>query len=373
MHICVLATTLDVYKGGNHLPLFAALPEISFTILTQRVIPQSAPLPPNVQVELLPRRSGPYYYGIADWRFARNVLGTYPPEHAFWKQFDLIHLNQTLHPSLLRLEQSGRSVLYAVHHPVSADREVSLQESTLFPRLLWWMRYAPLIHCQRKTCRNAQHIMTVSATVVDRLCRDYSCDREKITVVPNGVDGELFTLGDQEPEFDACAVGSFLHPRKGFPYLLETYRGLAAAGKRIADIGKRSAEQRRQLAEIPGVTIFGTVDQMTIISLMQRSAVLLSTSLYEGFGLSLIEALACGRPAFAFDGGAVGEVLRVIDPVLVIPLRSVNILIDRALWYIHLSPEESRRRGTNYRQSVLHLYSLKKSADTLARLYTSLH
>lgn len=373
MRVCVLTPFLDVFKGGNHLPLFRALPDVQFTVLTGNVHPKDAALPANVRVMKLEGRLGSYYYGFADRRFAREVLRTYPAGHPFWKDFDVLHLNQTLHPSLLTLQESGVPLLYAVHHPVTVDLGAALGECSPVEGLLWRARYHSLICWQRRICREAPHVMTVSQTVAARLQDDYTCDPAKISIVPNGVDGERFTsAADRTPEFDVIAVGSFLHPRKGFRYLIETYRALAQDKVRIADVGKRSHEQRALLADIPGLTTFDTVSDAEITSLIQRSSVLLSTSLYEGFGLSLIEALACGRPAFAFDAGAVSEVLSPIDPSLVVPLRDCDALVRRVREFLALSPEERRRRGERYREEVLKRYSLEASADALRVVYARL-
>jgi len=385
MRVCVLMPFLDVYKGGNHLPLFRALPDVQFTVLTGSVHPKGVVLPANVRAVKLDGRLVSYYYGFADRRFACEVLRTYPAGHPFWKDFDVLHLNQTLHPSLLTLQESGVPLLYAVHHPVTVDLGAALGESSPVTGLLWRARYYSLIGWQRRICREAPHIMTVSQTVAARLQDDYTCDPAKISIVPNGVDGERFqpslsleSFGRQarpdgrETEFDCIAVGSFLHPRKGFRYLFETYRALTRDGVRIADVGKRSPTQRRQLQKLTGVTSFGTVPDDKITELIQRSSILVSTSLYEGFGLSLIEALACGRPAFAFDAGAVSEVLSPIDPSLVVPIRDSAALVRRVQEFLALSAEERLKRGNRYREEVLKRYSLRASADALRAVYERL-
>lgn len=364
---------LDVYKGGNHLPLFASLPDVQFTVLTSRVLPPDAPLPANVRVIELHARLGSYYFGFADRRFARAVLRTYPVGHSFWKDFDVLHLNQVLGPQFRFLTKTGVPILYAIHHPVTADREVAMAETVSCERMLWRAKYFFPVRWQRQLCRSLPHVMTVSETVCDRLVRDFGIPPAKISIVRNGVDGERFAFaGDLTPEFDVIAVGSFLHPRKGFPYLFKVYEALAAQGIRIADVGKRSPAQRSQLEKLKGVKLFGTVPDDKITALIQRSSMLLSTSLYEGFGLSLIEALACGRPAFAFDAGAVAEVLSPVDPSLVVPLRDCDALVRRVREFLALSPEERRQRGGRYREEVLKRYSLHASADALRGVYARL-
>ncbi len=371
VRVCVLTSAFDAFKGGNHLPLLKAMPDVSFTILTGKVRPKDPELPPNVGIEVLPPyRSGPYYYGIADHRFAAAVMDAYPPEHAFWKRFDVIHLNQTMGPALLRLRAAGVPVLSLIHHPVSVDRDVAVAESSFPEGMHWRLKYLLLERWQRRYCRTWAHTATVSRTVAERLVADYAAEPGRIAVVPNGVDGSLFAPepgGDTE--FDVAAVGSLLHPRKGFRYLLEAYRILAARGKRIADAGRRSDAQMRELARVPNLRAFGMLPEEELVRVMRRSAVLLSASLYEGFGLSLIEALACGRPAVAFDAGATGEVMRPVDPTLLVPARRSDLLAARALEFLAQAPSARAEAGARYREAVLRLYPLSRSAEMLRATY----
>lgn len=370
MHVCVLLPVLDEYKGGNHLPLFAACSDVQFTVLCHHTKPRDIKLPPNVRLQIIGGRIGPYSYGIADALFALRVLAHYPPSHSFWRQFDVLHFNQTLSPFLLRLRAAGIPLLYTIHHPVTADREIAVRETGSFSSLRWWLFYALPIAGQRRLCRGMPFLMTVSETMRTRIALDYGCAKEKIHVVPNGVDGEAFhPVSDAECRFDVVSLGSYLHPRKGFPYLLDVYKRIAASGKSIADVGKRSDEQRSALQTIKGVTIFGTVDSDVLADIVRHSRVLVSTSLFEGFGLSLVEALACGHPAFAFAVGAVPEVLGSIDASLVATPRDTAAMARNIEAFLTLSSEERERCGVRYREEVLRRYPLKASAAALQRLY----
>ncbi|TSC98581.1 MAG: group 1 glycosyl transferase [Candidatus Peregrinibacteria bacterium Greene1014_49] len=372
MKVCILQTVLDPYKGANHLPLFAAASTISFVIVCNRSKAKASDLPKNVEVVTIPGRTGPYYYGVADARFASLVLRRYPAVSAFWKQFDVLHFNQVMGPAFRRLWARRQAMLFTIHHPVTVDREMAMQESHGIGRLLWYMKYMKLVAWQKTMCRVCDRVMTVSRTVQDRLQQDYGCPVESISIIPNGVDGSVFIPDAQLPLFDVIALGSFMHPRKGFRYLADAYRALAEKGYRIADVGRRSDEQIAILCSIPGVTIHGTVDQQTVRSLVQRSSALLSTSLYEGFGLSLIEALSCGRPAFAFGGGAVPEVLTPIDASLIVPLRDTVELVRRTEAFLQLPEAQRHQRGQQYRDAVLKLYSLTSSANLLRQLYVQM-
>ncbi len=370
MRVCLLLPVLDAFKGANHLPLLSACSDMQFTVLCNRTKPEQPALPANVTVEALNTKIGPYYFGVSDERFANAVLHRYPVSHPFWEQFDAIHLNQTVGPALLQLTRSGVPVSLFIHHPVSADLEVALQESSFVQKIFWKLRYRMLIKWQRRAVHGFPFIATVSRTAAQRIAMDYDLDASKIHVVSNGVDGDAFVPATSaRKEFDVVSIGSFIHPRKGFRYLVEAYHALASSGYSVADVGRRTEEQRVQLALIPGVQTFGMVEHQELLSILQRSKVLISTSLYEGFGLSLIEALACGIPAFAFDAGAVREVLDPVDPSLVSPLRDTSALVQKVSDFLHLSPDQQTAKGTQYRSSVLSHYPLQSSASQLQKLY----
>lgn len=273
-------------------------------------------------------------------------------------------------PALLELKKMHVPLLFFIHHPVSADRQVALEESSMVEGWRWRLKYALLLHWQRRFVREIAHVATVSHTAAQRIASDYGRPVDGIGVVPNGIDSALFTPGDLASSgFDVIAIGSFVHPRKGFRYLVEAYRELSAKGLRIADVGRRSAVQQAALRGIPNVRRVGIVKQEELLSLLRRSSVLLSTSLYEGFGLSLIEALACGRPSFAFDAGAVREVLQPIDPGLIVPTRNAKELVRRVLQFLQVPVAERVSKGEHYRAEVVRLYPLESSAQALHRLY----
>ncbi|MDA0376350.1 MAG: glycosyltransferase family 4 protein [bacterium] len=372
MRVCILSQSLDVYKGGNHLPLLAACPNTEFTILTNRTKPKNPDLPSNVKVLTLGERIGSYYYGFADYLYAHYLLKKYPPTDPFWQQFDVIHLNQTMATKMLDLVKTGVPVLYTVHHPATVDREVAIAESGLLEGLKWRAKYALLVRWQKKLCRKMPHVMTVSETSSKRLQDDYQCPAKNIHVVYNGVDGEMFPLGKDDAQYEVIALGSFIHPRKGFPYLAEVYTKLSGEGKKIADVGRRSQEQQDILSTIPGVTMFGMIEQDQLVSLVQDSKTLVLTALYEGFGLSIIEALSTGIPPFPFDVGAVREVLRPIDESLISPVRDTDTVVTKILDYLSLSLEERASRGQKYREVVLQKYSIEKAGQSLEELYTKL-
>lgn len=373
MHICYISTAMDMSRGGSMLSLLSSLTHIKFTIITNYFSDISGNLlPDNIEIIEFHEKLGTYYFGIADAHFVTCVFNKYPPSSIFWKQFDVIHLNQTINSRWLELQDFDHSLLYTVHHPVSADRQVSMQEvSNIFFKVLWYFKYFSLIQHQKKLLRRVKNILTVSQTSRERIVSDYGINREKISVVYNGVDTNFYFFSKLValPKYSLISVGSFIHPRKGFKYLLSLYRFFSSAGFLVADVGKRNPKQLEELRKIKGVEVFGIVDNSRLRELLWDSSCFVSTSLYEGFGLGIVEALACGRPAFSFDSGAVSEVLAKIDSSLIVEQRNVSDLANAITNNLNLSIEIKNKLGDFYFKKVQEHYPLHSTAVGLEQVY----
>jgi alpha-1,3-rhamnosyl/mannosyltransferase len=109
------------------------------------------------------------------------------------------------------------------------------------------------------------------------------------------------------------AVGT-LEPRKNYPRLLAAYRrlrGSAGAAPALVVAGRpgwSDGALERLVRSEPGVAYLGHVDDATLGALYEHAGALAFPSLYEGFGLPLVEAMARGVPALVSRAGALPEV-----------------------------------------------------------------
>jgi glycosyltransferase involved in cell wall biosynthesis len=191
--------------------------------------------------------------------------------------------------------------------------------------------------------RHATRILTVSHFTRDRLLRRMPFLGERVRVVPNGVD-EVF-LRPAAPEARrrlaplaglsgggplVLNVGSDA-PRKNVPLLLEVFmrikgrhpeaRLIRVRGGADPRWGAETARRARALGLRPGsdlLVLDDVADDATLADLYAAADVYLSTSLYEGFGLPALEALAVGTPVVVTRCGAlpevVGDVGRAVEP-----------------------------------------------------------
>jgi glycosyltransferase involved in cell wall biosynthesis len=150
---------------------------------------------------------------------------------------------------------------------------------------------------------------------------DHGVDPAKIRVIPYGVDCERFAL-QHRPESRPLRfifVG-LVNARKGVPLLLDAWRKLHAAGAELWLVGRTSPAVQPLLPDLPGLRYCGAVPHDEVSTLMQQCDALVFPSYFEGFGLVLLEAMACGLPVITttptagLDLVAEGENGWVLEP-----------------------------------------------------------
>jgi glycosyltransferase involved in cell wall biosynthesis len=217
--------------------------------------------------------------------------------------------------------------------------------------------------------RQAAAVLVPSETTRSDLLRLYPTDRlqAKVHIIPEGLppaaDPGPLPEG-VEPGF-VLAVGT-VEPRKNYPRLLAAYRQLRGRALPIIINGRPGVPQlviagrpgwaygdtlQRIQAE-PGVRYLGHVDEPTLEALYRSASVLVFPSLYEGFGLPLLEAMGHGVPAVVGAAGALPEL--GLGAALSVDAEDSNaiaaalerLLADESL-RIKLG-EEGRRRARGY-------------------------
>lgn len=178
----------------------------------------------------------------------------------------------------------------------------------------------------RWSARSASHVLTDSAFSRGEIVIAYGIPPERITVAPLGVsDGFASPAGSS----------SALPPGIRTPFLLHvgdlherrnlgTVVAATIAAGRVLDgasrpvlvlagvdrgIGKTLGAQAAEASAPEAVRLLGAVDEDTLRALYDSATALVYPSRYEGFGLPVLEAMACGTPVIAHAAGAVAEVV----------------------------------------------------------------
>ena len=188
--------------------------------------------------------------------------------------------------------------------------------------------------------RAAAAIMPVSNSVLATI-RTYAGDEVRATVVPVGVDADLFVPGDEgATRKDQILYVGLINFNKGIDILLDAIARLAAQGSpgRLLLVGgsfyrntRLQEERLRAQAAALGlgerVTFLGRLLPAEVARLMAESAVVVLPSRAESFGAVLVEALACGTPVVATRCGGPEDI--VLDGVgELVPIGDVLALAD---------------------------------------------
>lgn len=192
----------------------------------------------------------------------------------------------------------------------------------------------------RRVAATSRHILTISEHSRRSVVADLGVAPERVSVLRFPFDDAFAdrvaalrrTLA---PEPVALFLGGFL-PHKNLPRLLQAFETTAfcRGGGRLVLAGG-SAEQVRELeagltpCQQEFVTALGTCGQAELERLFATSQLLVQPSLEEGFGLPAWEALCCGLPVCASDGGALPEVVAgSVAPFPATDARAMAAAID---------------------------------------------
>jgi glycosyltransferase involved in cell wall biosynthesis len=168
------------------------------------------------------------------------------------------------------------------------------------------------------SARRANRVITDSEFSRGEIAAAYAIDRARIDVVPLGVNPRFTPDASIAHEPIALHVGD-LHPRRNLSLVLDVVLDLRrttpdARALRLTLIGTDRgllADLRAQAARggaPEALEYLGSVDDDALLAAYRRASIFVYPSRYEGFGLPVLEAMACGVPVVATTAGAVPEV-----------------------------------------------------------------
>jgi glycosyltransferase involved in cell wall biosynthesis len=200
-----------------------------------------------------------------------------------------------------------------------------------------------LLRVTPRAIRRADRIIAVSQRTADDLVALMGAPREKISTIYLGVDPDLRPVDDHARLAEvasqyglrgpfALAVGT-IEPRKNYERLIQAFAqvaGTPGAPAQLVIVGRKgwlyesvfATLERAQLGD--SVRILEQVSDRDLAALYSMSAALVTPSLYEGFGIPPLEAMAYGLPVVVSDGGSLPEV--VGDAGLVVPALDIDAL-----------------------------------------------
>jgi glycosyltransferase involved in cell wall biosynthesis len=292
--------------------------------------------------------------------------------------FDLLQMAtvlRRLRPSVYHSAEWGQPL------PVSVPVVMTVHDLIpfRFPQFYPWVRRARVLPL--RILRHSTEVIAVSRATAADLVRLAHVDPARVTVIPESASAE-FTPGEEDAtrairaRFDLrgaflLAVGT-LDPRK-------RPRLLAAVAREVmkshdvqlviaGDQGVFAARVNAALEQAgiaSRVRVTGYLSQPDLVALYRSAACLLLTSAYEGFGLPVLEAMACGTPVVMYDNSSLPE---VAGPAGVLVREGdVGAMAGEALRLLHDAAEHERRSQLGLRWAAN--FSWRRTAEATVSVY----
>jgi glycosyltransferase involved in cell wall biosynthesis len=289
--------------------------------------------------------------------------------------FDVVHDNQSLGTGLLTIAGAGLPVVATVHHPITRDRVLDVAAAR------WWRK--PLVHrwygfskMQQRVARKIPDLLTVSSSSAADIVSDFGVSPEQLHTVPLGVNTDLFQPGaHQRRSGRIIAIASADTPLKGVRTLLHAIARLRASRNlelRLVAKVEPNGPTHKLIAEL-GISdivhITSGLSDAVLAALFASAEVACIPSLYEGFSLPAVEAMASGTPIVASRVGALPEVLGADGACAeLVPPADVDAL-THALGELLDSPEKRRSLGKAGRDRAVDVFSWEAVAAQTVRVY----
>jgi glycosyltransferase involved in cell wall biosynthesis len=271
-------------------------------------------------------------------------------------------------------------VVGALAHSISTAKAVFSWETISAPE--WLLQHRLLAY--RFAMRFCDKVISVSDATADWLVQKRGVPRDKVMVIPYGVDLKAYQVG-RNPSLkaqlgisaDAPVVGvvARLHPQKGHSYLIEAARSIVASHPDVHFVFVGDGELRPQLEKQVGESnlaehfhFLGFRDDVK--DLLKTFDIFVLPSLYEGLPNVVLEAMATGLPVVATAVDGTAELIVNDQTGFLIPPKNPHELSEKIS---HLLADSNRRQcfGQKGRERVEQHYSLEKQVAGFQDLYES--
>ncbi len=333
----------------------------------------------------------PAYWEIRSLPDVLEILqystGTFPEPLAFSyrayrelrhriSEFDLVHDNQCLGYGILAIDKI-LPTLITLHHPITVDRRLEVEAAPNRRKRLSIGRWYSFVKMQGRVAQRMPRIVVVSGNSIDDIHTDMGVERERMRLVHVGVDPDLFR---PLPEIERVpgrliTTASADVELKGLRFLLEAMAKLRAERNVSLTVigrakeGGKSAELIERLGLADHIEFVTGVPDERIVELYAQSELAVVPSLYEGFSLPAVEAMATATPLVATTGGALPEVTGADgETVLQCEPGDVDSLVG-ALRRALDDPDLRARIGAAGRDRVSRLYTWRQTAMRTVEQY----
>ena len=279
--------------------------------------------------------------------------------------YDVIIDNQSISYGLIET-QKRFPLIEIIHHPITFDFKFELAASKKIKykisRYLWYS----FLKMQKQVAPKLQNIITVSQSSKKGIIEEFNCKKNNILVINNGLDTEDFSPieGSVRDLNRLVTTASADVPLKGLDYSLKALKILKKDNPNIHLIvigsPKKGGHTERLIKELniqDNVFFKKHISKEEIRKLYSASSVAIVSSLYEGFGYPVIEAMSCEVPLIATNVSSIPELVQkyaiLIDP------KDENLLSHK-IKNVLSNYDEHKKTAIQGRQHIIKTFNWSK-------------
>lgn len=286
------------------------------------------------------------------FEFIPGVLKAIPPP----ANTDIIHVNSWNGFAFERKQSKTLVTVHlCVHDPVLEKYKIRLQSA--YHNLL-------VYQYESKSMEVADAVNGVSRYTADMVKQLFKVDAP--AVVYNGIDTGLFNVSQKvtgNRKFSLLFAGNPTR-RKGFDLLQPIMERLGPD----FTLKYTSGFRRKPRRQADNMTDLGRLEGDAVVRAYQECDALLFPSRAEGFGYSVCEAMACGKPVIVSDNSSMPELVKRDETGFLCPTDDVDAFVH-AVRTLADNPDMATQMGLHGREHVLQNFTLEKMIDNYIRLY----
>jgi glycosyltransferase involved in cell wall biosynthesis len=324
-------------------------------------------------------------YPINMYEFLNVCTGSFPEPFTFGERvyrylqkrrmhYDIVHDNQSLSYGIGRLARKVIPTIATIHHPITVDKQEEFKAAKTIYQKFRVFRWYTFIKMQMRVARQLSHIITVSEFTKKDIAKEFSINENKFHVVHNGINNEYFypAQNGSRPGNSIIVTNSADIPLKGLSYLLEAVSEVRKKQSvKLTVIGepKKNGIITKLVARLgigDIVHFTGRIKNEEFADYYSAATIAVVPSLYEGFGIPAVEAMACGVPLITTSGGALPEV--VGDAAMIVPPADAAAL-TKAITFLFNNSDQRKKMAQAGLKRVNSVFSWPKAAQEVVDIY----
>ena len=299
------------------------------------------------------------------YEFISVLLGGFPEPKTFGyradkflskNNYDIIIDNQSISYGMLKI-QKNNPFIEIIHHPITFDFKFELAASEKIKYKISRYRWYSFLKMQKKVAPKIKNIITPSHSAKKGIIEEFNCYEDAVTVINNGLDTDEFSpIESITPDpFRLITTASADVTLKGLDYSLMALKLLKKEYPKIhlIVIGKmKEGGHTERLIERLNISenVFfkSNLSKNDINELYASSSIAIVSSLYEGFGYPVIEAMSCEVPLIATNVSSIPELTS--NFAILISSKDENAIVENVknILLNYKSYKERAIRGRNH-------------------------